>query len=98
MGKFRTSIFLPEELQKLWTKINQLVIVIIVCFFLYFLAVLISFTTYGKSQPLIPIQCQQEILSRLKSRNLSTKTTVEITQVKGKWSYRFELDGKWYDL
>jgi len=98
MGKFRTSIFSPEELQKLKGKINQLVVIIIICAFLYFLAILISSKTYGNTQSYIPIQCQQEILSRLKSRNLSTKTTVEITQVKGKWKYRFELDGKWYDL
>lgn len=99
MGKFRTSIFSPEELQKLWKKINRLVVVIIICFILYFIAVLISSRTYSYgSQSYISIECQQEILSRLKSRKLPTKTTVEITQVKGNWKYRFELNGKWYDL
>ena len=77
---------------------NWWFIVILVIFFVYFIMVYNSKPIHI-SQPLIPIECQQEIINRLKSRKLPYNTTIEITQKNNQWKYRFQwTDGKWYDL
>ena len=78
---------------------NWWFVVILVVFFVYFIMVYNSKPSSHISQPLIPIECQQEIINRLKSRKLPYNTTIEITQKNNQWKYRFQwTDGKWYDL